>query len=117
MDPYLDNWTKQVLKGVAELALLNVIAQGRRYGYEIVALLSSFGLDISIRTVYPVLNRLRKRGLIRVELQEASGGPPRKYFHLTPLGRDYLKKMRRGWEGLTEAVQQSGRPGDHDAER
>ena len=107
MNPYLDNWDRQVLKGVAELALLNVIAQGRRYGYEIVSLLGSFGLDISIRTVYPVLTRLHKRGLIRVELQDASGDRPRKYFHLTPLGRDYLKKMRRVWKGLTEAVQQS----------
>ncbi len=114
MNPYLAIWPRPVLKGVAELALLNVIAQGRRYGYEIVSLLGSFGLDISIRTVYPVLTRLRECGLIRVELQEASGDFPQKYFHLTPLGRNYLEKMRRVWEGLTEAVRQSRRREDHD---
>ena len=115
MVPYLDIWPRQALKGVAELVLLNVIAHGRRDGSEIVSLLGSFGLDLSIRKLYPVLSRLRKRGLIRVELQEANGNRPRKYFHLTPLGKSYLEKMRRVWEGLKEAVRQSARRRDHDA--
>ena len=114
MNPYLNIWPRQVLEGVAELALLNAIAKGRRDRSEIVSLLGSFGLDLSIRTVYPVLTRLRECGLIRVELQETSGDPFRKYFHLTPLGRNYLEKMSRVWEGLTEAVRQSRRRGNHD---
>ncbi len=99
----------QYKKGVVELCVLSLLEKGDCYGYEISETLSRH-IDIADGTVYPVLRKLKADGLLTTYLQEESGGPPRKYYQLTQLGREtyqadreeYLKfarEVRTGLEG------------------
>ena len=76
----------QYKKGVLELCVLALLGKRDCYGYEISEYLSSH-IDIADGTVYPILRKLKSDGLLTTYLQEESGGPPRKYYSLTELGR------------------------------
>ncbi len=104
MDP-LDNWAVQVRKGILELAILNAIGARRRYGYELVKdLVDSPVLGVTEGTVYPLLSRLRKQGLITTELEESAEGPVRKYYGLTAAGRTLVRRMNAHFEQLAEDI-------------
>ncbi len=74
-----------------------------RYGYELVHNISE-QIDISEGTVYPILRRLTKEGYFTTYLAESSEGPPRKYYKITPHGKEYLQKLLKEWERFTYAV-------------
>ena len=76
----------QYKKGVLELCVLSLLDKKDRYGYEISEYLSN-KIDIADGTVYPILRKLKSDGLVVTYLSEESGGPPRKYYSLTDLGR------------------------------
>lgn len=76
----------QYKKGVLELCVLSLLHKRDHYGYEISDFLSDH-IDIADGTVYPILRKLKADGLLTTYLQEESGGPPRKYYKLTALGR------------------------------
>ena len=80
-------------KGVVELCVLSLLEKGDCYGYEISETLSRH-IDIADGTVYPVLRKLKADGLLTTYLQEESGGPPRKYYQLTQLGRETYQADR-----------------------
>lgn len=102
---FLSNWTTQVRKGVLELCVLRVLADGRLYGYDIVKRLRGVrGLVIREGTVYPILSRLKKEGFVRTEIQESPEGPPRKYYELTAAGAEQLGEMRSSWEELVASI-------------
>lgn len=83
----------QYKKGVVELCVLSLLEKGDCYGYEISETLSRH-IDIADGTVYPVLRKLKADGLLTTYLQEESGGPPRKYYQLTLLGRETYQADR-----------------------
>lgn len=83
----------QYKKGVLELCVLSLLEKCDRYGYEIAEYLSE-RIDIADGTVYPILRKLKSDGLLTAYLQEESGGPPRKYYALTSLGRDTYRADR-----------------------
>jgi PadR family transcriptional regulator, regulatory protein PadR len=86
-----------LLKGVLDMCLLAIISEEPSYGYEMVNKLASKGLDlVSEGTIYPVLSRLQKNGLVEGYLVESSGGPARKYYRLTPQGPSRWAHGRRG---------------------
>jgi PadR family transcriptional regulator PadR len=100
-----ENWTTQLRKGVLELCILNIVGRDRVYGYEIVRRLREIGaLVASEGTIYPILNRLKRDGLVRTSLEESPEGPARKYYELTRRGEELLSAMNGYWIGLTEAV-------------
>ena len=76
----------QYKKGVLELCVLSMLKNENRYGYEISEYLSK-RIDIADGTVYPILRKLKSDGLVTTFLSEESGGPPRKYYCLTELGK------------------------------
>lgn len=76
----------QYKKGVLELCVLSMLVGRDRYGYEISDYLAR-RIDIADGTVYPILRKLKSDGLVTTYLSEESGGPPRKYYSLTTLGR------------------------------
>ena len=86
----------QFKKGVLELCVLSLLAQGDRYGYDLASNLSK-SIDISDGTIYPILRRLKDEGFVTTYLQEASGGPPRKYYALTETGIREQKKLAQEW--------------------
>lgn len=77
----------QYKKGVLELCVLALLARQDCYGYEISEYLSS-RIDIADGTIYPILRKLKNDGMVSTYLSEESGGPPRKYYSLTKLGKE-----------------------------
>lgn len=100
-----DSRLSQFRKGVVELAILALLHRGEAYGGEIVERLGEHpGLAISAGTVYPLLSRLRKAGVIDSVWRESPVGPPRKYYRLSDPGRSEFEDMARAWDGVTEAM-------------
>lgn len=106
-----EKWTIQLRKGLIELAVLAVIGQHSRYGLEIMHALAEFdGLEVPEGTLYPLLNRLRQVGWLEAEWVESSGGHPRKYYRLTPLGRRQLAERARAWTEIARSVHNLVKP-------
>jgi len=100
-----DGRISQFRKGAVELAILALLHHGEAYGGEIVEALASHpGLAISAGTVYPLLSRLRKAGVIDSLWRESPVGPPRKYYRLTPEGSAEFEAMAKAWEGVAGAM-------------
>ncbi len=93
----------QYKKGVLELCVLALLRQRDCYGYEISEILSR-RVDIADGTVYPILRKLKADGLLTTYLQEESGGPPRKYYKLTELGRETYQKDRAEYLKFAQSV-------------
>lgn len=94
VNDFLDNWTVQVRKGFLEWCVLSALDGGERYGYELVKVLASVpGMGVTEGTLYPLLSRLRLSGLVTTRLVESEDGPARKYYTLTPEGRQNLAVM------------------------
>lgn len=103
---FYDNWTTQLRKGLLEMCILNAIKPGRAYGYEIVRRLRQIeGLVIGEGTIYPILSRFKREGLVETHLEESSEGPARKYYELSDRGKKLLKKMNATWETIVRGVQ------------
>ncbi len=93
-----DRWEAQMRKGCLEMAVLASLWHGRLYGLEILrALERDSQLVLSEGTIYPILNRLRSEGLLKSEWVEAEAGHPRKYYELTPAGRERAVEMAQTW--------------------
>lgn len=97
----------QMLKGILEGCILALMENKEIYGYELSALLEQSGLTfVSEGSIYPLLLRMQKEGLIHGELRQdgISGGPPRKYYRLTDQGAETLLQFRTAWDGLRQSV-------------
>ena len=103
----MDNWTTQLRKGILELCILELISTKQMYGYDIVKRLTGIqSLVISEGTVYPLLSRLKRANLVETHLQESTSGPARKYYLLTPLGRQALRQMKDYWKDIVSGVEE-----------
>ncbi len=91
-------------KGVLEFCILNVIAQGEAYPSDIIGQLKEARLIVVEGTLYPLLTRLKNAGLLSYKWVESTGGPPRKYYAITPLGEEFLKELSNTWQELVNAV-------------
>ncbi|MEX1163467.1 MAG: PadR family transcriptional regulator [Nitriliruptor sp.] len=95
----------QLRRGVLPHAVLAVLADGERYGVELVEVLSSDPrLAVSEGTLYPLLARLRRDGLVTTSWRESSAGPPRRYHQLTADGVAQLAAFRTEWTAFRDAV-------------
>ena len=93
----------QYKKGVLELCVLALLKKQDQYGYEISDRLSR-EIAIADGTVYPILRKLKSDGLLTTYLQAESGGPPRKYYSLTSLGREAYEKERAEYLQFAQSV-------------
>ncbi len=101
----ISNWTTQLRKGVLELCIVNILATGELYGYDLVKQLAGIkGLVITEGTVYPLLSRMKKAGLLSTRLVESPNGPARKYYALTREGWEARKIMQTYWEELIVGI-------------
>jgi PadR family transcriptional regulator, regulatory protein PadR len=88
----------QLRRGVLEFCVLAMLRDGERYGFEIVRALSeAHGLVTTEGTLYPLLGRLRKEGVVDTTWRESPSGPPRRYYRLTPDGRSLLSAFIAEW--------------------
>src|SRR5208337_5612015 len=93
-----DKWEAQMRKGCLEMAVLATLWHGRLYGLEILRVLErDSSLVLAEGTIYPILNRLRADGLVQSQWVEAEAGHPRKYYQLTPAGRERATRMAETW--------------------
>ncbi len=88
----------QWLRGVLPLCLLAILVEGEGYGYELARRLEASGVgQVKGGTLYPVLARLERHGLVAIRWEAGDAGPGRKYYALTPAGRDHLATAGREW--------------------
>lgn len=102
-------YAQQFKKGSLEMVLLCLICSGETYGYEIITRLNETGGRIFGHTregtVYPVLYRLEKSGLIRSRMAPApANGGMKKYYAITEPGRQVLLEMTRYWREYAACV-------------
>ena len=101
----LENWQEQLRRGTLELAVLLAVAPGRRYGLEIIRHLEFTDLVLTEGTIYPLLARLAREGLVASEWVSDEGPHPRKYYKLTPRGRARLTEMCREFRAFTGKIE------------
>jgi len=110
-----ENWTVQMRKGILDLCILGALRHGERYGYALVKeLVGVPGIGVSEGSIYPLLSRLKRQGLVTTRLEESSEGPARKYYRLSESGARLAEEMAghftimaKGVIGLTRAPAQS----------
>ena len=95
----------QLLRGVLDLCLLAVIEDEPAYGYEMTRRLRGRGLSIvGEGSIYPLLGRLERDGLVETYRAASEGGPPRKYYRLSSGGREALRDGIDEWRSARDAV-------------
>ena len=95
----------EMLKGVLEGCVLDIIARDETYGYEITRRLNALGFDEVVEgTVYTILLRLEKNGLVDVRKKPSDMGPPRKFYKLTDTGRTQLHEFWNRWEFVASRI-------------
>ena len=100
-----NKWEVQLRKGCLELAILAALWSGKLYGLEILRRLESDSdLVVSEGTVYPLLSRLKTLGVVRSEWVESDAGHPRKYYALTPAGRQQAREMAGVWGRFSSSM-------------
>lgn len=96
------------------MCLLALIAEEPSYGYEMVRKLQERGLTlVSDGTIYPLLSRLQKKGLVEGYFEGSSGGPQRKYYRICQAGRARLNEWRQDWNVLATGVERVLNGGGH----
>jgi PadR family transcriptional regulator PadR len=95
----------QLRRGVLEYCVLALLASGERYGFDLVRALGAVeGMVVSEGTLYPLLTRLRRDGVVETTWRESSSGPPRKYYALTERGREALISFIDEWTRFRDTV-------------
>jgi PadR family transcriptional regulator, regulatory protein PadR len=100
---------RELRRGSLELIVLHVLAPAEAYGYEIVTMLASRtngALAVTDGTLYPVLYRLERAGLVAVRWETPERGVPRKYYRLTDAGSAELERLRHEWNTFVAAMAQ-----------
>ena len=98
------NIRSQMRKGILEYCVLLLLSRGRAYPSDIINGLSEADLIVVEGTLYTLLNRLRKEGKLSYEWEESPKGPPRKYYFITPIGKDTLSEMSDAWDEIVANV-------------
>lgn len=102
---------EQILKGLLDTLVLNVLTQGENYGFGIrEALHQQLGADADVvkeATLYPLLHRLERRELLISYRQPGERGTPRKYYKITDLGRNYLRTKTAEWRKVASLLERT----------
>ncbi|CAH1055523.1 PadR family transcriptional regulator [Paenibacillus pseudetheri] len=102
----MDNLT-EMLKGVLEGCVLEIISRKETYGYEIVKTLNALGFeDVVEGTVYTILIRLEKNKLVNIEKKPSEIGPPRKFYSLNEEGWRELSMFWEKWGYVSSRLTQ-----------
>jgi PadR family transcriptional regulator, regulatory protein PadR len=98
-------------KGTAEFLVLAQLEDARRHGYEIAIRIgqrSAGAVTFNVASLYPILYRLERRGLIAGTWVEKPGQRRRRYYKLTAAGRKMLAEQRKNWSDFMDAIQRAG---------
>ncbi|MBS6765827.1 PadR family transcriptional regulator [Eubacterium sp. am_0171] len=93
------NLTSELRRGTLILSVLSQLGEAK-YGYALVQSLEEKGVEIDPNTLYPLLRRLEKQGLLSSEW-DVGESKPRKYYRRTPMGDDIYRELKAQWEQLS----------------
>ena len=94
----------QMRKGLLGYAVLCSIKQDEAYTATILETLKKADLIVVEGTLYPLLNRFKREGLLEYKWKESKSGPPRKYYRLTPTGESTLTQLDKTWDSLSNSI-------------
>ncbi|MBP3440686.1 MAG: PadR family transcriptional regulator [Tidjanibacter sp.] len=100
----VDNTKAQMRKGILEYCILSILSREDSYAPKIIAELKEADMIVVEGTLYPILTRQKNQGLLTYRWQESPQGPPRKYYSLTPEGREALRQLDAEWETLVAQI-------------
>ena len=98
------NAKSQMRKGMLEYCILLLLKRQAAYASDIIQKLKEADLLVVEGTLYPLLTRLKKDGLLAYEWQESTQGPPRKYYCLTDSGQQFLDELDKAWGEISNTV-------------
>jgi PadR family transcriptional regulator PadR len=102
-----DKLLSQMRRGTLEYCVLALLREEERYAFDLVKMLGeSDGMVTSEGTIYPLLSRLRRDGLVTTTWVESPAGPPRRYYGLTPKGETALAGFVDEWRRFRDTVDQ-----------
>lgn len=93
-------------KGILEFCILQIISRGEVYASDMLEELTSAKIMVVEGTLYPLLTRLRKAGLVDYKWVESNSGPPRKYYTITDAGSEFLASLTKTWQELVNSTSQ-----------
>ena len=94
---------QELRRGTLVLSVLSQIRE-ERYGYYLIQTLEEKGVPIDPNTLYPLLRRLEKQGLLE-SCWETGGARPRKYYRRTAYGDEVYKQLKKQWEELAQGME------------
>lgn len=98
-----------IRKGLLEFLVLKIIASRQMYVADMLACLRPTEFATQEGTLYPLLSKLRRDGLVDYSWKESDAGPPRKYYTLTDKGRAQLAELTGYWQSINETIRELGR--------
>jgi len=101
-DFVLNGITQELRRGTITLAVLSQLKQPK-YGYSLIVLMNEKGIDIEANTLYPLLRRLEKQGILE-SFWDTDGTKPRKYYKLSEFGIGVYSKLCAAWKDMNRAV-------------
>ena len=104
----VDQKFSPIRKGLLEFLVLKVISGTKVYVADILKRLATTEFATQEGTLYPLLSKLRRDGLVDYEWQESGVGPPRKYYRLTGSGRSHLAELDAYWSRINKTVSDLG---------
>ncbi len=104
----IDEKFTAIRKGLLEFLVLKIIAAEKVYAADILAQLARTDFATQEGTLYPLLSKMRREGLLDYEWQESEAGPPRKYYELTAKGREQLRETLEYWGKISGTVKNLG---------
>ena len=100
-----ETWQEQLRRGSLDLAILLTVAAGPRYGLAIIQhLKASTDLVVTEGTIYPILGRLTREGLLDARWVEGEAPHARKYYTMTRPGAERLTNMKAEWRAFAEKI-------------
>src|ERR671910_3546971 len=105
----LDERFAAIRRGLLEFLILKIIAVDKVYAADILKRLSASDFATQEGTLYPLLSKMRRDGLLEYEWQESEAGPPRKYYELTAKGRSQPADLNLYWKHLNTTITQLGK--------
>lgn len=100
----VENTKAQMRKGILEYCILSILSRGDSYAPQIIAELKEAQMIVVEGTLYPILTRQKNQGLLTYRWEESPQGPPRKYYSLTPEGREALGQLDESWDELVGQI-------------
>ena len=105
----IDEKFAAIRKGLLEFLILKIVAADKVYAADILRRLSATDFATQEGTLYPLLSRMRRDGLLDYEWRESDAGPPRKYYQLTSKGRSQLAELNQYWKHLNATMAETGK--------